>query len=54
MYDTILGLLVNYLGVSSGSMPYDVCQVLATVACVFVLVIPFLIVYKVICIICGR
>lgn len=54
MYSTLLAVLVNWLGVEVGTMPYNVCEVLATVASVFVFIIPFLIVYKVICIVVGR
>lgn len=54
MYETLLNVLVQWLGVAVGSMPYSVCEVLATLACVFVFLIPFLIVWKVLCIICGR
>lgn len=54
MYDTLLNVLVKWLGVAVDTMPYSVCEVLATLACVFVFLIPFLIVWKVLCLICGR
>lgn len=54
MYESLLNILVSWLGVAVGSMPYSVCEVVATVACIFVFAVPFLVVWKVLSIVCGR
>ena len=54
MYNTLLIILVGWLNVGVDTMPYAVCEVLATLACVVVFALPFIIVWKVLCLICGR
>lgn len=54
MYDTILNLFVTACGAVSGTVMYTTLEVLSTICCVFVLIIPFLIVWKVIQFIMGR
>lgn len=53
MYNTILQLLIDAIGATAGTLPYDTCQVIATVFCVFVVLIPFIIVWYVIKTITG-
>lgn len=54
MYNTLLNILVEWLGVAVDTMPYSVCEVIATLCCVVVFAVPFIIVWKVLSLICGR
>lgn len=53
MYETILALLVEAVGISTGVVGVTL-EVVATICCLFVISVPFLIVYKVITWVCGR
>lgn len=48
MYNSLLSLFVNGVGATVGTTMYVVCEVLATCCCAFVVVLPFIIVWKII------
>ena len=48
MYNTILNLLVTALGAVVDTVPYVTCEVMATIACVFLVSLPFIIVWRII------
>lgn len=48
MYETILQLLVEVVGVASGTLPYAALEVIATIAVLFIIAIPFIIVWRII------
>ena len=53
MYETILSLFVTALGAVEGTVLFTTLEILATCCCVFVLIIPFIIVFWVIRFIVG-
>lgn len=52
MYQNILELFINAFGVTSG-VPFVTFEVLATLCCVFIAIIPFVIVWRIILIFIG-
>ena len=53
MYQSILDLLIGFVGISTGVVGTTL-EVVATIMCLFIVSIPFIVTYKVICWICGR
>lgn len=56
MYLTVYNLIIDALftGVTITGWIEMCCTVLATACCVFAFIVPFIIVWKVICLVCGR
>ena len=53
MYNTILDLFVNGVGAVQGTLIYSTLEVISTCICAFMVIIPFLIVWKVIQLLLG-
>lgn len=53
MYNSLLNLFVTGVGATVGTTMFTVCEVLATCCCAFVVVLPFIIVYKIINLLLG-
>lgn len=54
MYQAILDLLVQAVGAVQGTVMYTTLEVVSTIAVLFIIAIPFIVVYKVIQFITGR
>lgn len=57
IYQTFIDLLSTYIfgnNVPTGSWEELMCILISTLACLFVVLIPFIVVYKVVCMVCGR
>ena len=57
IYQTFADLLTTYVfggSIASGSWAELVVTLLSTIACLFVIAVPFIVVYKGICLIFGR
>lgn len=53
MYNTILNLFVNGVGAVQGTLIYSTLEVISTCCCAFVVLLPFIIIWKVIQLLLG-